>query len=279
MALTTSAATDMVGWNFVVGTWSQFGNGHQIMSVWVNPSTFTAGRFLCMNVSLSGTSELKIESAQFTTNDTWTTSGAGLAVGKWSYICIIRNGVTSGAQDMRCWVGDANTPPVLLSTSFTAGSGGLVSSTIYFVGNTNNTGSSSAPAGNLAFQGTTDGWYFLGDTIAPAVTGAANDGMGSEWGVASAFTANDEKFFLDRFVTPLWRGENPVMNKTITPTTTVARFYFETMDTAGYLNGARRGSGASTLAGGAPTLTGITAAIDRCPRPMVNIDALPYRRR
>jgi len=285
MALTSSGTSDILGWNSTFPSVSIVGGGHHLLSFWLKPSTFTAGRYLTSNVSLSGTAELKIEGVRLTTNDSWITTGAGLAVGKWSFFCLVFAGVNASSNvQMRCWAGDADTRPTLLTTTPTAGSGTPLNSNLLVMNNQNNTGTSSAPAGNTAFQGTTDAWFAIGDVANPATTGAPDDTMGLDWGIGSTFTANDEQFLLDRYVTPLWFGQKPNINTSIASYPSYAQFFFESPDQISGVPsvsanmGLRRSSATiPTYAQGVTQSVGISSS-DRCPRPMSHYD-FPYRRR
>lgn len=284
MAITSGAATtDIFGWNSTFPSISLGATGHKLISFWVNPTTFTAGRYLYGYCSLSGTSELRFEQSQLTTTDKWITTGAGITVGKWSHIVqvLVSNGTTTS---IRVWAGDADTRPTLCTTSFTAGSGGVLSAGLAYVNNFNNTGSGAAPAGTFAFQGTTDAWFAMSDTVTPSVSGAASDTFGLDWGLATGFTANDEQYLYNRYVLPLWFGKRPEINTSFPSYPSYSQYFFENpgstgASTASATMGLRRAASTSqpTYAQAATQNTGIVSS-NRCPRPMEQYE-FSYRRR
>lgn len=176
-------------------------NGSVFVAGWWYPTTLTATRGYWSAGNTFGaevdttTSEIRLRTDN-TTDGQWVTSGAGITVDKWwfiAFLAALEN--TTVAGDWRVWVGDAETPPQIITpTVAVSRSGNYVGSTAWTIGNKG--------TGTLAFQGDI-GW----------VTMALSSNVGvlnwSHIATSGVIAATEAEMVERRLVTPLWAGRGP----------------------------------------------------------------------
>lgn len=119
---------------------------------WWLPTTLTAGRRFWGSGQANGaeidttTSQMRLKRTRATTNDEWTTSDAGLAVNKASFLAWLYSGDTTSTFTWRAWAGSLDVPPIELTiTSAVTGSGGTTDNAAIQICNT--------IGNNVSFQG------------------------------------------------------------------------------------------------------------------------------
>lgn len=168
---------------------------------WFMPTTLTSGRVLfawgtVARIAIdTTTTQLRLTNDNNTTDGVFTTSNAGLAVNKWSFIAVLMNWGSAGEIQFSVWAGsETDRPTKLTMTQVTAPSGNNVASTALCIGN-------AGSAGTVAFQGEIENCWVMYDNSATTgnyIGGVVADGV---------TTATEEAVVESRFVLPLWNGE------------------------------------------------------------------------
>lgn len=198
----TDAVTAFNGAFSMQGT----GGGHGLMSMWLKPTTLTAGR-CAYGFGTAGrlevhttTSEFVMQQYQFTApNHRQVTSGLGMVTGEWLFLAIWWPSGVSLVP--RVWAGRETTAPVEVSTSvLVAGGGGGVASGAPVIGNRNSTEGTT-----VAWQGLIDDfrvlWKYSASTqISP---------LGPLVNLGSIMTQDEADATLNNFVIPAWMGLQP----------------------------------------------------------------------
>jgi len=129
-----------------------------------------------------------------TTPSQHTTSGLGLAVGRWHFIAVLGSFFNTGVvTNYRVWRGvDAEIPSLVTVNVTTAGAGNSTGSTIATIGNLGS-------AGTVAFQGDIGRFDFVAATNANALCRNATGDI----------SADDEFAIFTQMVIPIWRGSMP----------------------------------------------------------------------
>lgn len=265
MAITTGAATtdNLNGGGTLL---NRDGPAVAMIWAWIKPSTFTSGRAIHPNLKLNGTSELRLLMSRLTTQTELVTTGAGIIVNEWVFVCTASI-CTTAAQDSRVWVGRIDTPPAKMPlTLAVAGAGGFLAASMTVIGNLTS-------AGTTAFQGTSDGW---GGRSTTDVT----MGAGHPFGLSSltALTADDDQFLLDRFVVPAWQGRPPTPLCAQAGNSSGKYGQITTDGSAPYQMNSGMRSTATNAHTSAATVVGTVASQERHPRATKHID-FPYLRR
>jgi len=177
----------------VTGSFSA-ANTDNLVCGWFYPTTLTAARgYWSLGATLSvatTTSELSFLVAG-TTSQTYTTSGAGIAINNWYFIAVLWSN-TSLATNVRIWLGTVDTAPIELTLTPSGTLNTPTPSTSIVIGNTG--------AGTAALQGSID--YISGIVS----TGAALTGPTNILGISAhgVITQEEANYVLERFVRPLW---------------------------------------------------------------------------
>lgn len=168
-----------------------------ILMGWFYPTNLTAGKALWGASSLThvkihtATTELAL-ALDRTTDSLHLTSGLGLIINKWHFICIVRCSV-SGVPAWRVWVAVDGAPPSEVSvTTSVAGSGSIVASTFGSIGN-------DSGAGTNAFLGD------IGQVTDIRFTPSVISPIEIETG--GTITQAEADYFLETVVKPYWLGQ------------------------------------------------------------------------
>lgn len=200
MAYTFGAGTgDDITWtmngNILGNTFTTFVCG------WWYPTTLTATRGLWSNSTLIGaeidttTTQIRLRTGN-TTGGVWTTSDAGLATNKWSFLAFANIATNTGpVSSWRVWAGSLETPPSELTiTNVTAPVGNFGAAATFYVGNMG--------TGTVAFQG----------DICEVTYYRCTAGIGATthpFGIAaySAITNAEAAYIYETVVMPCWSGD------------------------------------------------------------------------
>jgi hypothetical protein len=207
MAYTFGAATgDDINFAGLSATGLGADNCHFLITGWFYPTTLSPGRAYWGAGGTFGlevdttTSELRIKTANATTNGEWTTASAGITTGAWYFIAVLGTTETTGTlAAFRVWTGTFETPPVECTVSVAvAASGAFTGSATPVIGN-------KSAATTVAFQGDIDHlqWIIAAGSSPPV--GLATSPLFLS---TSGSITDDEAFsVLHRAVIPMWQGK------------------------------------------------------------------------
>ena len=245
--------------------------------MWVMPTTLTAGRKLWGGGATTGveidttTTQLRLKLDHATTDGVWTTSDAGLAVDKWSFIAtfVTVDGAAPGlGAEWRVWAGSVDTAPQELTVTGVTGVAGNVSSVASaIIGNS---------SGSLSFQGDIAeyGHCLCGYTSSVAPH--------PPFYLASAASVTDAEAgaIYRRMVLPLWEGKGfpehlfPVETEGLTAGGELTHILLSQGPAA-----IRRATGSNANVRYTPTISGAVVSQNGHPRPNASAPITPYRRR
>lgn len=233
---------------------------------WWMPTTLTATRGLWSLGNTIGaeidttTSELRLRT-DGTVDGQYTTTGAALAVNKWSFFAFLFTTNNTGmASKWVVWMGTEDTAPREITvTQATAPTVGFTGNATFYLGNKG--------TGTLAFQGD----IACGGCRGTQVTGA---GLGPFLLAAQgAITAAEAEFTLNRYVLPAWLGEKPLVGPcvrargTLIDTGSGDNVTFINLDTTPATAWEWREQIALAAQVQVPTINGATPSLKRGPRP------------
>lgn len=167
---------------------------------WWYPTTLTDTRGLWSAGNVYGaeinttTSELRLRTDN-TTDGQWTTTGAALAVNKWSFLAFASSQSNTGpAAAWRVWMGTLDEAPIEITvTSAVAPVGNFTGNATFYIGNKG--------TGTLAFQGDIAN---LGYYVSQAAVG--DDFNPFTLAAYGAISVADGEWIKERFVDPYYRG-------------------------------------------------------------------------
>lgn len=250
------ATTDSVLWT---GQNNMGNAGVGLVMGWWKPSTLAATRRLWSSGTVTGcaidtsTSELRVTNDSFSgTDGVYTTTGAGLATGAWSFVACLVSIASTPTSQWKVWVGNLTTAPteVTISTvsAITTNLNGPLGN--FTIGNTS--------GGSVAFQGDIDNVFMMND--------GASAGSGHVLGIGTlgAISTDEATLVLERWIKPYWMGLMPAPDQFYGSTTALAAHW-----DGGFGATARQWarSGVASTDPLAPTYSGVTYTADRCPRP------------
>ena len=267
----TFCPTVQTGDDIVVSAPVTLGASGRVLLVtgWWLPNTLTATRGLWSLGNTIGaevdttTSEMRLRTDN-TTDGQWTTTGAGLTVGKWSFFAfMLLTHNTGPLGSWRVWAGTVETPPQPVTvTVATSPNGNHTGNANFYVGNKG--------SGALAFQGD-----IADATLVYALT-TSNTGAAHPFLVESLTAAIADaaaQWTYDTFVVPLWNGDVANVNRSL------IGYWHNSLDLLGQYVGYHE-SDATALNPRATTINGaLPSTTNGAPRPYHGMDTLPLRRR
>jgi hypothetical protein len=184
---------------------SPIGAAVNMFAGWFLPTTLTAGRGYGGTGSL-GNNSLRVHTttSEFhvnvdrTTDDVWTSSGAGMVTGVWQFVAYVLSVSSAGETDLALWRGTLDDRPVEVSMSRSVGSGFVASSSTGVAGNIGSTASA-------AFQGQAENIVYMRSALSAGIENLFS--LESE----AVITADERQFLLQRFILPIWAGEVPCL--------------------------------------------------------------------
>jgi hypothetical protein len=227
---------------------------------WWKPTTLTAGRTLwsagnVLSAAIhSTTSELVLTVDNATTDGTWTTTGAGLTVGTWTFLAFLLNTSSAPGAAWTVWSGtDLVAPAQCTITAGTAMSGALTGNATSYVGNKG--------TGSVAFQGQVENVVF--GVSAAGAGSAVNPFAIAAFGTT---TAAEALWIEERLVRPIWQGEHAAAKRL---GVFAGAWDWSYLPFSGPLFAVERFicSRASVNPRVAPTVNGATVSAERGPRP------------
>lgn len=252
-----------------VGTTMMAASTAMFISMWIFPTTLTSGRCIWSfgNINCCGihttTSELFFNTDE-STGAAWNTTGAALAVNKWSYVAVLESHAAASAVAWRVWTGDAENPPVERTVTQTTAPGtGFTGNAALTVGNKG--------TGVLAFQGDIAQVAFA----ASSLTGA--DASFYVPATVGTITQAEADLINILLVQPLWQGDYAKLTETRRSSATGlnTRWFIE-MQGVPLLIGNNVAAGNPYIS---PTVNTALPSNNGCPRPPYSRPFLSFDRR
>lgn len=171
-----------------------------LISMWVFPTTLTAGRGLwsvgnisCCKVHTT-TSELAFVLDGNNADGNYNTSGLGLVINKWQFLAFMISQVADGAHIIEVWIGDESTPPLRQAATQTVLQADTVLGTNSFtIGNIG--------TGTVAWQGD------IASVVAAHGTGLAASADLSPMAAYGALTSAELDQAEQKLILPIWLGD------------------------------------------------------------------------